>query len=82
MGTAKEIADLIQVSIEDDVDAISDAEGHAQRAWIDVELKNRGYKIIILQQQGLIDEDKPAEDDDEDTVDRDSDDMVSLMFDE
>lgn len=69
MDSARELADLIQLSVEDDVDDITAPVGHEKRAWLRIAKGNRAYKIIVIQQDGVIDEDAEDDSPEEDLTD-------------
>jgi len=70
MMNAREIADLIQISIEDDVDDITAADGGDERAQIHLEKGGVTYQILVIQQNAP----EPVEDDDEEYYNNDSED--------
>lgn len=78
MNTAKLVADLIQLSIEDDVEDVTSSEGNDKRAWLEVTVGNHTYKITIQQQAALAEEGDVAVDDEE--GDDGMDGMQELVF--
>ena len=59
---AKDVGDLIQISIEDDVDDITAAEGTADKSYLQIIKDGQVFKIVVLHTGDV---DSVSEDDDE-----------------
>ena len=62
---AFDIAELVQISIEDDVDEVVGARGNDKRAHVNIIKNDRSFKISVLRVDIPEDEDDDEEEDEE-----------------
>ena len=55
MSTALELADLIQLSIEEDVAEATVREGTIDRTGLDVVMGDRSYRIQVVRREAVVD---------------------------